>query len=59
MVGEGDEEVKEELAASVEHLHLHGTATLEGRAAADDEGEVVCTQLGVIVRSVGVGVSGR
>lgn len=58
MVAEGDEEVEEELAASVVHLELHGAASLEGAAAADDEGEVVGAQLGVGVGGVGVGVAG-
>lgn len=59
VVGEGDKQIEKELAASVEHFHLHGTAALECVAAADDEGEVVSSQLGVIVGRVGVGVSGR
>lgn len=59
VVGEGDEQIEEQLAASVEHFHLHGTAALEGVAAADDEGEVVSSQLGVIVRCVGICISGR
>ena len=58
MVAEGDEEVKEELAASVVHLELHGAASLEGAAAADDEGEVVGAQLGVGIGGVGIGVAG-
>lgn len=58
MVAEGDEEVEEELAAAVVHLELHGAAALEGAAAADDEGKVVGTQLGVRVGGVGVGVAG-
>ena len=59
VVAQGDKQVKEELAAAVEHLELHGAAALEGAAAADDEGEVVRPQLGVRVGSVGVGVAGR
>lgn len=59
MIGEGDKQVEEELAASVEHLHLHGAAALEGVARADDESEVVSPKLGVIVGGVGVCVSGR
>jgi len=58
MITESDEQVEEELAAAVEHVHLHGAAALEGSAAADDEGEVVGTQLGVGIRSVCVGVAG-
>jgi hypothetical protein len=37
------------------HLHLHRAAALEGVAGADDEGEVVGSQLGV--GGWGVGVS--
>lgn len=59
VVAEGDKEVEEQLAASVEHLGLHGAAALEGVAAADDEGQEVCAQLGVVVRGVGVSVAGR
>lgn len=58
VVAEGDKEVKEELAAAVEHLCLHGSAALEGVATADNESKVVGTQLGVAVGSVGVGVTG-
>lgn len=59
MVAESDKEVKEELRAPVVHLELHGSAALKGAAGADDEGEVVGSQLGVRVGSVGVGVSRR
>lgn len=58
MVAEGDKEVEEQLAASVEHLGLHGAAALESVAAADDECEEVGAQLGVVVGGVGVCVSG-
>ena len=43
MVHHGDEQVKEERRAAGVHFHLHGTATLEGVAAADDESEVMST----------------
>jgi hypothetical protein len=56
MVAHGDEEVEEHLAAGL-HFHLHGAASLESRPAADDQGQVVGTQLGVGVGSVGVGVA--
>lgn len=59
VVAERDEQVEEQLAAAVEHLELHGAAALEGGAAADDEREVVGTQLGVGVGRVGVGVPRR
>lgn len=58
MVAEGDKQVKEELSAAVEHLELHGAAALERAPAADDEGEIVGAQLGVGVRSIGVGITG-
>lgn len=59
VVAESDKQVKEQLRASVVHLELHSSATLEGTARADDEGEIVGSQLRVCVGSVGVGVSGR
>lgn len=59
VVTESDKEVEEQLAASVEHLGLHGAAALEGVAAADDESEEVRTELGVIVGRVGVSVASR
>jgi hypothetical protein len=59
MVAECDEEIEEEGAASVEHLQLHRATTLEGAATADDEGEIVSSQLRVCLWSVGVCVSGR
>jgi len=57
MVAEGDEQVEEQLAASVEHLQLHRAAALEGTAAADDESQIVSPQLRVRIRGVGVCVS--
>lgn len=57
MVAQGNKEVEEELASSVEHFKLHGAAALECASAADDEGEVVSTQLGVCVGCVGVSVA--
>ena len=35
MIAQRDEEVKEQLRAAGHHLHLHGTAALEGAAAAE------------------------
>jgi hypothetical protein len=58
MVAQGDEQVEEELSATIEHLELHGAAALEGAAAADDESEIVGPQLGIGVGSVGVGIAG-
>jgi len=59
VVGHGDKQVKEKLAASAFHLGLHGAAPLEGMATADNEGEVVSAQARVRVGGVGVGVLGR
>ena len=41
MIAQGNEQVKEELGASVKHLQLHGTAPFEGAATADDESQVM------------------
>ena len=51
MVTHGDEEVEEHLATSL-HLDSHGAASLEGVAAADDEREVVGSELSIVVRSM-------
>lgn len=59
MVAKCDEEIEEELASSLSHLHLHGATSLEGVSAPDDQGEVVCSQLAVSVWCVGVSVSRR
>lgn len=59
MVHHGDEQIEEERRAALLHLHLHRAAALERVAAADDEGEVMCPQLGVGGRCVRVGVAGR
>jgi hypothetical protein len=59
MVAQGDKKVEKQLRASVEHLQLHGAASLERAAAANDEREIVCAQLGVRIRRVGVRVSCR
>ena len=53
-----DEQIKEERRPAPLHLHLHGAAALEGTAAADDEGEVVCAKLAVGRGRVGVGEAG-
>lgn len=54
----GNEQVEEQLTA-VFHLVLHRTAALESVARTDDERKVVRTELRVVVRCVGVGVTGR
>lgn len=47
MIDHSDEEVEEQRCAATLHLHLHGTAALESVARADDESEVMGTQLRV------------
>lgn len=59
MVAECDEQVEKELTATVEHLKLHGTATLEGGPTTDDESEIVGAQLGVGIGCVRVSIAGR
>lgn len=58
MVAEGDEQVEEKLTTTVEHLKLHRAATLECGPTANDESEVMSTQLGVGIGCVGVGITG-
>ena len=41
------------------HLHLHGSAPLEDAARPDDQGQVMCSQLAIALRGVGVGIAGR
>lgn len=45
MIAQGDEKVKEELRATVEHLQLHSPAALEGAPGADDESQVMSPKL--------------
>lgn len=59
MVTQCDEQVKEELAASVMHLELHGPAALECASASDDESEIMGSKLGVGIRRIGVSVACR
>lgn len=59
MIAQSNKEIEEELRAAVVHLQLHGAAPLEGAAAADDESEVVCSQLGIRVGRVGIRISRR
>lgn len=58
VVNHGDEEIEEQFAAIL-HLLLHGAAALEGVTGPDDESEVVCAKLRVVVGSVGVGKASR
>lgn len=57
VIAQGDKQIKEELSAAVEHLKLHRATSLEGAAAADDEGEVVGAQLGVGVGGVRISIA--
>ncbi len=50
-------QVEEERTPTLGHLHLHRSTTLEGAATANDESEVVCSELGVAGGSIGVGVA--
>lgn len=59
MIHHSDEEIEEEWRTTVLHLHLHRAATLEGVAAANDEGKVVSAKFGVAGRCVGVGETSR
>jgi hypothetical protein len=53
MVTHGNEEIEEHLA-SLLHLDLHRAATLKRTAAANDESQIMCSQLRVIIGSMGV-----
>ena len=52
------EKIEEELA-TILHLILHCAAALEGLASPNNEGQVVRSQFGVAVRSIGVGKASR
>ena len=58
MITKRNKQIKEELRAASKHLHLHSPATLECASAADYEGEVMSSELGVCVGCIGVGVAG-
>lgn len=57
VITHGDEQVKKQ-GTAILHFSLHGAAALEGPAAADDKRQVVRPQLRVVVRRVGIGVTG-
>lgn len=59
MVAEGYKEIKEQLRASVEHLQLHCATSLESAAGSDDQSQIMCSQFGVGLRSVGICISCR
>jgi hypothetical protein len=49
MITKCNEQIKEQLATTRMHLHLHGATSLESGAASDDESEIVCSEFGVVV----------
>jgi hypothetical protein len=53
VVDHGNEQVEEEFA-TILHLVLHCATALEGVTSSDDEGEIVCAKLRVVVGCVGV-----
>jgi hypothetical protein len=57
MVAHRDEEVEEQFPALL-HFCLHSAAAFECISAADDEGEIVSTELGVGVGSVAISKAG-
>lgn len=58
MINQRNKKIKKQRCPSLLHLHLHRAATFERIATADDEREVVGTQLGVAGGRVGVGEAG-
>lgn len=58
MVTHGNKQIKEQ-SSTLLHLHLHGPTPLEGVFAADDQSEIVSTQLGIRIGCLGVSVAGR
>ena len=58
MINHSNEKIEKQRRPSMLHLHLHRPASLEGVARADDESEVVRSQLGIGGGRVGVGEAG-
>jgi len=58
MVTHSDEEIEEHLSAAL-HLNLHRAAPLESTTAADDEGQIMSSKLGVGVRCMAVSPASR
>jgi len=58
VIAQRDEQVEEQLRTTCHHFHLHGATALESSSAADNECEVVGSQLRVGVRCIGVSVAG-
>ena len=59
MVTERDEQIEEKLSSAVVHFKLHCSTALECAAAPDNEGKIMCPQLGVSVGRVGIGIASR
>jgi hypothetical protein len=45
VIAEGNEQIKEQLTPSVEHLQLHGSASLKGAAASNNKSKIMSSQL--------------
>jgi hypothetical protein len=58
VVDHGDEKVEEEFA-TILHFVLHSARALERVSSPYDESKIVCPQLRVVVRCIGVGVTRR
>ena len=57
MVTESNKKIKKKLGAAIVHLQLHRTAPLEGATRANDQGEIVCPKLGVVIGCIGIGIA--
>lgn len=55
MLNHRHEQIEPQSRSSRHHLRLHGAAPFESGPTADDQREVVCTQIGVAGRCVIVG----
>lgn len=56
MITHCHKEVKEKLS-SLLHFHLHGATPFECRPAPDDQSQIMSTQSGFRIGSVGIGIS--
>jgi hypothetical protein len=56
MITHSDKQIKKQLP-SLFHLHLHGAAALKRRPTANDEGQIMRTQLRLGVGCIRVGIS--
>jgi hypothetical protein len=57
VIAQSNEEIKEQLRASVLHFQLHCATSFKCVARTDYESEVVSTELGVGVGSVSIGIT--